>query len=269
MHRWKLWWVVVGLTVAVAGVGCRAGSNPGVAAGSTTGSSSVLGGVRSSAAVTTDPSASANHFSCPTANDINALTALLFTAASTNTVGDCQYVATRGTTSDTRITIEHPPAAATHAGQTLSEFKTFYAASKQVGIVAATQFSPQAFIARFGDHSCSVFALARDGQVMAVQATHRSSSPVNDCSLAQSVTAVIGTDHRSEPTSAAPSSRPSPAEASSSIGQTQPTATPESQPVTAPPRSSSRTVTPTNPPSRSEVLMFSTGPASSLALPTH
>ena len=279
MPRWKLWWVIMGLSVAVTTAGCQAESGPGTASKSSTNiGSSVSKDARSSSKAADRP-ASADRFSCPTANDINALTALLLTAAPGNTVNNCQYVAAGGTSPDIRITIEHPPTAADRAGETLAEFRNFYTADRKVDVRAATQFSTQAFIARFGDHSCSVLALARDGQVMAVQAWHRSAPQVDDCSLAQSVTVVAGTGQRSENPAAVPTrtgtigtSRPTdqpqrtPTVETTPAATAAPTATPTSKTVTSS-RAPSSAVRPTDPPSKTEVLIFSTGPAASLTLP--
>lgn len=280
MHRWKLWWVIMGLSAAATTAGCQAGSGPGIASTSSSDiASSVSKNVGSSSKAA---AASTDRFSCPSVNDINALTALLLKTAPGNTGNNCRYVAAGGTSSDIRITIEHPPTAANPAGRTLADFRNSYT-GKQVAVRTATQFSTQAFIARSSDHSCAVFALARDGQVMAVQASHQSAPQVDDCSLAQSVTVVAGTGQRSEipaavstMTTTGGTSRPTDQPQGTPAVGTTPEVTPTPEVTTTatgtptpamPSRAPSPTAHPTDPPSETEVLIFSTGPAASLTLP--
>lgn len=278
MHRWTPWWLAIGVIVAVAGTACTSASGSGkstVLASAEPAGSGAAGSAVSSAAI------GATVFTCPSAAEINSLTAMGFTAAVGNGTDHCEYVVTTGSTQAVRVSINHPPASATSAGQTLPEFRAAIVAAGNVVLTTAPQYSTDSFIARFGTLSCSVFALARDGQVMQVQASHQTPVPLDDCSLAQSVTAVAGTATRAAAPTSAPGSgagsgtvsgsgpvssgqvgvSSGPATSSTPVLPT-PTPTPAPVPTPTTPRR------PSTPSSTSEVLIFSTGPAASLTLPT-
>jgi hypothetical protein len=159
MHRWTPWWLAIGVIVAVAGTACTSASGSGkstVLASAEPAGSGAAGSAVSSAAI------GATVFTCPSAAEINSLTAMGFTAAVGNGTDHCEYVVTTGSTQAVRVSINHPPASATSAGQTLPQFRAAIVAAGNVVLTTAPQYSTDSFIARFGTLSCSVFALARD-----------------------------------------------------------------------------------------------------------
>lgn len=285
MHRSTLarratpWWLAIGVTVAVVGTACTSGSGDGkttrLSSGEPPAGSGAVSAVTGSAPVSVD--VAANVFTCPSAAEINSLTAKGFTAGAGNGAGHCEYVVTTGSTQAVRVTIDHPPASATSAQESLAQFRAALVAAGNVVLTVAPQYSADSFLARFGTLSCSVFALARDGEVMQVQASHGTPVPLDDCALAQAVTAVAGTSSHAAP--AAPGSVPiassqvavSPTVASPSVAS--PTSVPPVPPSTsvapsptpAPTSTTKRSSAPTSP---SEVLIFSTGPAANVTLPT-
>lgn len=271
------WWLAVGVTVAVVAAGCTSGSasekatsfNPAAPAVSN-GAVSVPSGFGTSAV-----DVGANVFTCPSAAEINSLTAMGFNAAGGNGAGHCEYIMMSGSTQSVRVTINHPPASATNTRESLAHFKAAAAAVDNVVLTTAPQYSADSFIARFGTLSCSVFALARDGAAMQVQASHQAPGSLDNCALAQSVTAVAGTSTRAAtaPTASnevvmSPTEDSPPAV--SPVPSTSVTASPT--PTTAAPTTGPTTRStgkgPTTPTSTSEVLIFSTGPAASVTLPT-
>lgn len=291
MHRWKPWWWAIATSIAVVATGCTSGS--GSSSGQTATASagpaagSQLSGQSGSTTRPISTAAAANVFSCPSAAEINSLTAMGFVAAIGNGSDHCEYVVTSGTTEAARVTIDHPPTSTTRPQESLAQFRSAVVAAGNVVLTAAPQYSPGAFVARFGTVSCSVFALARDGEVMQVQATHRSPAKVSDCSLAQSVTAVAGTATRSGAATSDSGASGTKSGVSSPSGppRSTPTATrtatpaPPAQTVrpapTIPPTPTTtrRAATPSSTPlptpsSPSEVLLFSTGPAAPITLPT-
>ncbi|MET3808452.1 hypothetical protein ABIB25_005481 [Nakamurella sp. UYEF19] len=284
MHRSTPWWLVSGVIVAVIASACTSTSGVAKSSAQVSGGAITSSSAAGSGSAVSSAAPAANVFSCPTAANINALTAMQFAAAVGNGSGHCEYVVTTGSTQAARVTIDHPPASATTANETLPQFQAAVAAAGNVVLTTAPQYSSQAFIAQFGNLSCSVFALAVDGQVMQVQASHRSPATVDDCSLAQSATALTGTatiavapksattpDSGSVPSSQVPASQSpvvgTPTPVTTAPAASLPTPTPSTGRVatTAPPTTSKPAGTPTSP---SEVLIFSTGPAVSLTLPT-
>ena len=191
-------------------------------------------------------------FICPSVNDINALAAVTLVASSANNSRNCQYTTTSAGVADTLVVLQHPPVGSEgQSSPTLAALRAELEAGGQVEISAEPHYSSSAFIARSGTQSCTVFVLARDGQVMSVQEFHTTASTTASCAIAESVVALAGTAASMAPVS--PGVTPT-----ASLSSVRPPASSASR--------STSTPTPT-PTSRTEVPVFSTGPAASYQPP--
>jgi hypothetical protein len=187
-------------------------------------------------------------FSCPSVNDINALAAVTLVASTANNSKNCQYTTTSAGVADTLVVLQHPPAGPSgQSSPTLAELRAQLAGAGKVVISAEPHYAAQAFIARSGTQSCTVFVLARDNQVMSVQEFHTVAATSASCAIAEAVVALAGT-----------AASMAPGTSVSATAGSSPTPTPTSPPAP--------TATPAPRP-KTEVPVFSTGPAASLQLP--